>query len=113
MTVLNLNNAVLTLVSSLCVMLRRLHRKGQLDDYRRVGPDKRPIYLEMDPYELSSLRQQVQKQVVSMFDSSLWQVPTWTEVTNRYLDLRQWGPPPCTELYLVTLRKVIELDEDS
>ena len=34
--------------------------KGQLDDYRRVGPDKRAIYLETDPYGMPSLREHVQ-----------------------------------------------------
>ena len=50
MTVLTLSNASARLGFKSCVTLRRLHRKGQLDDYRRVGPDKRAIYLETDPY---------------------------------------------------------------
>ena len=91
--------------------LHRLHRKGQLDDYRRVGPDKRAIYLETDPYGLPSLREHVQKHTACRFDSPLWQAPSWTEVANGYLDLTQWGPPPWTELQWVTLRNVIELAE--
>ena len=113
MTVLNLNNASAHLGFKSCVTLRRLHRKGQLDDYLRVGPDKRAIYLETDPYGLPSLREHVQKHTACRFDSPLWQAPTWTEVANGYLDLTQWGPPPWTELQWVTLRNVIELAEDS
>ena len=41
MTVLNLANASAHLWFKSCVTLRRLHRKGQLDDYLKVGPDKR------------------------------------------------------------------------
>ena len=113
MTVLNLNNASAHLGFKSCVTLRRLHRRGQLDDYRRVGPDKRAIYLETDPYGLPSLREHVQKHTACRFDSPLWQAPSWTEVANGYLDLMQWGPPPWTELQWVTLRNVIELAQDA
>ena len=112
MTVLNLNNASAHLGFKSCVTLRRLHRKGQLDNYRRVGPDKRAIYLETDPYGMPSVREYVQKHTACRFDSPLWQAPSWTEVANGYLDLTQWGPPPWTELQWVTLRNVIELAED-
>ena len=61
MTVLNLNNASAHLGFKSCVTLRRLHRKGQLDDYRRVGPEKRAIYLETAPYGLPRLCEHVQK----------------------------------------------------
>ena len=113
MTVLNLNNASAHLGFKSCVTLRRLHRKGQLDDYRRVGPDKRAIYLETDPYGLPSLREHVQKHTACRFDSPLWQAPSWTEVANGYLDLPQWGPPPWSELQWITLRNVIELADAS
>ena len=86
--------------------------KGQLDDYRRVGPDKRAIYLETDPYGMPSLREHVQKHTACRFDSPLWQAPSWTEVANGYLDLTQWGPPPWSEIQWVTLRNVIELAEE-
>ena len=112
MTVLNPNNTSAHLGFKSCVTLRRLHRKGQLDDYRRVGPDKRAIYLETDPYGLPSLREHVQKHTACRFDSPLWQAPSWSEVANGYLDLTQWGPPPWTELQWVTLRNVIELAEE-
>ena len=95
-----------------CVTLRRLHRKGQLDDYLRVGPDKRAIYLETDPYGLPSLREHVQKHTACRFDSSLWQVQSWTDVANGYLDLAKWGAPPWNELQWRTLRNVIELAEN-
>ena len=96
MTVLNLNNVSAHLVFKSCVMLRRLHRKGQLDAYWRVGPDKRAIYLETDPHWLPSLRKHVQKHTACRFDSPLRQAPPWTEL--------QW----------VTLRNVIEISvEDS
>ena len=113
MTVLNLNNASAHLGFKSCVTLRRSHRKGQLDDYRRVGPDKRAIYLETDPYGLPSLREHVQKHTACRFDSPLWQAPSWTEVANGYLDLPQWGPPPWSELQWRTLRNVIELADAS
>ena len=114
MTVFNLNNASSHLGFKSCVTLRRLHRKGQLDDYLSVGPDKRAIYLETDPYGLPSLPVYVQKHKARRLDSPLWQAPTWTEVANGYLDLTQWGPPLWTELQWVTPRNVIEISvEDS
>ena len=82
MTVLNLNNASAHLGFKSCVTLRRLHRRGQLDDYRRVAPDKRAIYLETDPYGLPSLREHVQKHTACRFDSPLRQAPLWTEVAE-------------------------------
>ena len=33
-----------------------------IDDYRQVGPDKRAIYLETDPYGLPSLQEHVRLQ---------------------------------------------------
>lgn len=69
MTVFNLNNASAHLGFKSCVTLRRLHRKGQLDDYLWVGPDKRAFYLETDPYGVPSLREQVQKHTACRFDS--------------------------------------------
>ena len=86
MPVLNLNNVSAHLGLKSCVTLRRLHRKGQLDDYRRVGPDKRAIFLETHPYGLPYLREHVQKHTACCFDSPLCQAPSWTEVTNGYLD---------------------------
>ena len=121
MTVLNLSNASAHLGFKSCVTLRRLHRKGQLDDYRRVGPDKRAIYLETDPYGLPSLREHVQAHTSCRGNSPLWGADykswpkgsrNWTDVANSYLDLPQWGPPPWTELQWVTLRNVIELAEE-
>ena len=113
MTVFNLNNASAHLGFKSCVTLRRLHRKGQLDEYLRVGPDKRAIYLETDPYGLPSLREHVQNHTKWRHDSPLWQAQSWTDVANGYLDLAQWGAPPWTELQWITLRNVIELAEDS
>ena len=112
MTVFNLNNASAHLGFKSCVTLWWLHRKGQLDDYLLVGPDKRAIYLETDPYGLPSLREHVQKHTACRFDSSLWQVQSWTDVANGYLDLAQWGAPPRDELQWRTLRNVIELAEN-
>ncbi|AHF63000.1 hypothetical protein Syncc8109_0614 [Synechococcus sp. WH 8109] len=50
---------------------------------------KRAIYLEADPYGLTSLREHVQKHRACRFDSPLWQAPSWTEAANGYLDLPQ------------------------
>ena len=97
MTVLNLANASAHFGLKLYVTLRRLLCKGQLADYLTVGPDKRAIYLETDPFGLPSQREHVQKLTVCRFDSPLWQAPSWTEVAHEYLDLPQWGPPPWTE----------------
>ena len=112
MTVLTLNIVSAHLGFKACVTLRRFHRKGQLADYRRVGPDKRAIYLETDPHGLPSLREHVLIHTACRFDSLLWQAPTWTEVANGYLDLTKCEPPPWTELQWVTLRNVIELADE-
>ena len=92
MTVLNLNNASAHLGFKSCVTLRRLHRKGQLDDYRRVGPDKGAIYLETDPYGLPKLREHVQKHTACRFDSPLWQAPSWTEGCEWIFEFDTMGP---------------------
>ena len=113
MTVLNLSKASAYLGFRSCVTLRRLHRKRQLKDYLRDGPDRRALYLETEPYGLPSLREHVQKHTACRFDSPLWQAPSWTDVANSYLDLSQWGPPPWTHGEWITLRNVIELAEDS
>ena len=109
MSILSLNNASAHPGFKSFVTLRRLHRKGQLDDYLRVGPDKRAINLKSDPYGFLPFREHVQKHTSCRFDSPLWQAPTSTDVANGDLDLTQWGPPPWTELQWVMLRNVIEM----
>ena len=48
------------------------HRVGQLDDYLRVGVDKRGIYLETDPDGLPSLQRHVQNHTRFNAASPLW-----------------------------------------
>ena len=72
MTVLNLSKASAHLGFKSCVTLRRLHRKGQLKDYLRDGPDQRALYLEIEPYGLPSLQRHVQNHTRFNADSPIW-----------------------------------------
>ena len=90
----------------------------------RLGPDLRATYLDLVPKQKGrpALRQHVQAHASCRGNSPLCDADyeswlkgdrNWNDVPNGYLDLPQWGPPPCTELQWVTLRNVIELAEDS
>jgi len=102
--------------------LRRLLQAGELSAYVRSGPDLRATYLDVAPKGRPTLKQHVQAHTSCSGNSPLWGADyeswpkpsgNWTDVANSYLDLPQWGPPPWTELQWVTLRNVIELDEES
>lgn len=132
MTVLNLSNASSHLGFKSCVTLRRLHRKGQLEDYRRDGPDKRALYLETEPYGLPSLRKHVQKHTACRFDSPLWreqsalneealdeanewienrEADSWEARAAAFIDPSCWSAPPWTAQEWRNLRAIIQLAE--
>ena len=136
MTVLNLNNASAHLGFKSCVTLRRLHRKGQLEDYRRVGPDKRAVYLETDPYGLPSLREHVQAHTECRGNSPLWreqsalseealdeakapmneriesrEADSWEARAAAFIDPSCWSAPPWSAQQWRNLRAIIQLAE--
>jgi hypothetical protein len=122
MAIVNLRQASAQLGFKTTTTLRRLLREGELDAYRRSGPDLRATYLDTAPKGLPTLLQHVQSRTECRGNSPLWgSCPAnrlqsnqkWTDVANDYLDLPQWGPPPWTELQWVTLRNVIELAQDA
>ena len=122
MTIVNMRQASAQLGFRTSTTLRRLLREGELDAYRRSGPDLRATYLDTAPKGLPTLLRHVQSRTQCRGNSPLWgSCPAsrprgnrkWTDVAYDYLDMPQWGPPPWTELQWVTLRNVIELAEDS
>ena len=138
MTVFNLNNASTHLGFKSCVTLRRLHRKGQLKDYLRDGPDKRALYLETEPDGLPSLLRHVQNQTRFNADSPIWhqesalseevldeamapinewiesrEVDSWEARAAAFIDPSCWSAPPWTAQQWRNLKAIIELAEDT
>lgn len=103
MALVNLRQAGRLLGFKTAEPLRRMLKRGVLDDYRRPGADGRCIFLETDPPGLPSLRQQVQRNTAFNSASPLWrresvQEPVsdedWTERAAAFIDPSCWGPPP-------------------
>ena len=138
MTVLNLSKASAHLGFKSCVTLRRLHRKGQLNDYLRDGPDKRALYLETEPYGLPSLQRHVQNHTRFNADSPIWhqesalseealdeamapinewiesrEADSWEARAAAFIDSSCWSAPPRTAQQWRNLRAIIQLAEDS
>ena len=120
MTVLNLRQAGRLLGFKTAEPLRRMLKRGVLDDYRRPGGDGRCIFLETDPPGLPSLQQQVQANTGFNSASPLWRrepVPEpvsdehWSNQANGFLDPAAWTGPPWSRVQWVTLRNEIELAE--
>ena len=137
MIVLNLSKASAYLGFRSCVALRRLHRKGQLKDYLRNGPDKRALYLETEPYGLPSLQRHVQNHTRFNADSPIWhqesalseealdeamepinewiesrEVDSWEARAAAFIDPSCWSAPPWTAQEWRNLRAIIQLAED-
>jgi len=99
--------------------LRKAVKDGLLDDYLRVGPDRRCTYLELTPPGMPTLRERIQHKTAFHGNSPLWDrdepapCRDWTQQANAFLDLPQWGPPPWSRDQWVTLRNVIELAVES
>ena len=138
MIVLNLSKASAYLGFRSCVALRRLHRKGQLKDYLRNGPDKRALYLETEPYGLPSLQRHVQNHTRFNADSPIWhqesalseealdeamapinewiesrEVDSWEARAAAFIDPSCWSAPPWSPQEWRNLKAIIELAEDS
>ena len=138
MTVFNLNNASTHLGFKSCVTLRRLHRKGQLKDYLRDGPDKRALYLETEPDGLPSLQRHVQNHTRFNADPPIWhqesalseealdeamapinewiesrEADSWEARAAAFIDPSCWSAPPWTDQEWRNLRAIIQLAEDS
>ena len=122
MTIVNMRQASALLGFRTTTTLRRLLQEGELDAYRRSGPDLRATYLETAPKGLPTLLRHVQSRTQCRDNSPLWGSCSanrpranrkWTDVANDYLDMPQWWPPPRSELQWVTLRNVNELADDS
>ena len=137
MTVLNLSKASAHLGFKSCVTLRRLHRKGHLNDYLRDGLDKRALYLETEPYGLPSLQRHVQNHTRFNADSSIcreesalskqaldeamapinkWiesrEADSWEARAAAFIDPSCWSAPPWTAQQWRNLRAIIQLAED-
>lgn len=122
MVVLNLTQAGRVLGFKTAEPLRRMLKRGVLDDYRRPGGDGRCVFLETDPPGLPSLRQQVQANTNFNSASPLWRrepLPEpvsdddWTERAAAFIDPTCWGPPPWSAQEWRNLRAIIQLAEDS
>ena len=120
MTVVNLRQAGQMLGFKTPEPLRRMLKRGVLDDYRRPGADGRCVFLETDPPGLPSLRQQVQANTGFNSASPLWRrepLPEtvsdehWSNQANSFLDPAAWTGPPWTRDQWITLRNLIELAE--
>ena len=115
MTILSLGQVAELLGFKSSASVRRLLKRGVLDNYRRSGPDARSTYLETEPEGLPTLKQQIQGDTECHFNSTLWcrdaepSKAAWTATCNSYLDLESWGPPPWSADQWVTLRNVIEM----
>ncbi|QNI63933.1 hypothetical protein [Synechococcus sp. A15-44] len=135
MAVVNLRQAGRLLGFKTAEPLRRMLKRGVLDDYLRPGGDGRCVFLETDPPGLPSLRQQVQANTGFNSASPLWRrellsdealdtamAPIndwiegredWSVRANEFLDPAAWTGPPWTPDQWVTLRNVIELAVES
>ena len=115
MAILNLNQVAELLGFKSSASVRRLLKRGVLDEYRRSGPDARSTYLETEPVGLPTLKQQIQGHTECHFNSPLWrrdQEPSeaaWAQRCNGFLDLECWGPPPWSADQWITLRVVMEM----
>ena len=115
MAILNLNQVAELLGFKSSASVRRLLKRGVLDDYRRPGPDGRSTYLETEPEGLPTLKQQVQRHTECHFNSPLWRLEpepsqeAWAQRCNSYLECAAWGGPPFTADQWATLRVVLEL----
>ena len=115
MAILNLNQVAELLGFKSPASVRRLLKRGVLDDYRRPGPDARSTYLETEPEGLPTLKQQIQGHTECHFNSPLWRrdpepsEAAWAATCNSYLDLECWGPPPWSHDEWATLRVVLEV----
>ena len=141
MTVLNLRQAGQLLGFKTAEPLRRMLKRGVLDDYRRPGADGRCVFLETDPPGLPSLRQQVQAHTNFNSASPLWKRETSPETVsdealdeamapiNKWIESREaeswesraaefidpscWSAPPWSAQEWRNLRALIELAVES
>ena len=115
MSIVNLTQATELLGFKSVASVRRLLKRGVLDEYRRAGPDNRATYLEMAPEGLPTLKQQIQRHTECHFNSPLWRrdpepsEAAWAARCNGFLDLECWGAPPFTADQWQTLRVVMEV----
>ena len=114
MAVLNLGQVAEFLGFRSPVSLRRLLKRGLLDEYRRSGPDGRSTYLETEPEGLPTLKQQVQAHTQCHFHSPLWRrdppaPDDWTARAAEFIDPSCWGPPPWTADQWRNLKAIIDL----
>ena len=118
MTVLNLGQVAESLGFKSSASLRRLLKRGLLDEYQRPGPDGRSTYLETEPDGLPTLKQKVQAHTQCHFNSPLWRgdpsaADDWTVRAAAFIDPSCWSAPPWTAQEWRNLRALIELAEDA
>ena len=116
--IVNLSEAQKQLGFKTPYTLRKAVTDGRLDDYLRVGPDRRCTYLELTPPGMPTLRERIQGHTAFHGNSPLWNKDDpgpsghWSERANEYLDPSRWPSPPWTRDQWITLRNVIEMAED-
>ena len=70
--IVNLREAYQQLGFKTPYTLRKAVKDGVLDDYLRRGPDKRCVYVELNPAGLPSLRERIQRHTAFHGNSPLW-----------------------------------------
>ena len=117
--IVNLSEAQKQLGFKTPYTLRKAVTDGRLDDYLRVGPDRRCTYLELTPPGMPTLRERIQGHTAFHGNSPLWNKDDpgpsghWSERANEYLDPTRWPSPPWTRDQWQTLRVVIEMAVDA
>ena len=114
--IVNLSEAQQQLGFKTPYTLRKAVKDGLLDDYLRVGPDRRCTYLELTPRGMPSLRERIQHHTAFHGNSPLWDrdeglSEDWTERAAAFIDNSAWGPPPWNRQQWVNLRAIIQLAE--
>lgn len=117
MAVLNLGQAAALLGFRSSASLRKLLKRGVLDEYRRSGPDGRSTYLETEPDGLPTLKQQIQNHTECHFNSPLWRrdspaADDWTARAAEFIDPSCWSAPPWSAQEWRNLKAIIELADD-
>ena len=135
--IVNLSEAQQQLGFKTPYTLRKAVKDGLLDDYLRVGPDRRCTYLELTPPGMPSLRERIQRHTAFHGNSPLWNrdepAPTmtdealdeamgpineWIESRDRqgwesraaeFIDPSCWGAPPWTADQWRNLKVIIDL----
>lgn len=133
--IVNLSEALKQLGFKTPYTVRKAVKDGYLDDYLRVGPDRRCTYLELTPPGMPTLRERIQHHTAFHGNSPLWDRDEpgltmsdealedamspinkwiesredWTARAAEFIDPSCWKPPPWTADQWRSLKVIIEL----